>query len=60
MQFQVNACLSYSIANNLLHALLHVMKHYLGLGSKSLGVCRWPPCLALALIALLLALEFAA
>jgi len=39
------------------------MKRYLGLKSKSLGGCCWPwqvGHLALALIALVLALEFAA
>jgi len=38
------------------------MKRYLGLESKFAleGVCRWPSPPALALIALVLALEFAA
>ena len=45
--------------NNLLYACFkHIMKRYLGLESKSLGGCLGH--LALALIALVLVLKFAA
>jgi len=58
MQFQVNACLFYNIAKQpfTCFASRHIMKRYLGLESKSLGIGQ----LALALIALVLAVEFAA
>jgi len=38
----------------------HIMKRYLGLESKSLGGCLGHLAIILALIALVLALEFAA
>ena len=58
MQFQVNACLLYNIARQpfTCFASRHIMKRYLRLESKSLGIGQ----LALALISLVLASEFAA
>jgi len=61
MQFQVNSCVFYNIAKYKLVSR-HIMKRYLGLESKSLGGCLSLELghLALALISLVLDLEFAA
>jgi len=63
MQFQVNAHLFYNTAEFpfIYFASRHIIKRYLGLESKSLGGCIVGlGHLALALIALVFALEFAA
>jgi len=62
MQFQVNACLFYNVAFNLLHALLLgiLWNFTLVFKAKALEDVVGLRHLALALIALVLALEFAA